>query len=420
MPFAQETQLPDGPLVLTHAMAQAHTVALGVFVDVGSRDESLAEAGLAHALEHMLFKGTAEYDALALNERLDQLGGTANAFTSRERTCFHIHVMREDWPEALRLVASMLLAPSLPDDEWAKEREVIFSEMAMVEDAPDEWAMEQHMQALFPDSALGRPVLGGRASLSAVGRTELESFLRTHYRPPGLVVAAAGGIDHRELVEAVAAIAWPEATGGRSTRGPEAPASGVQALMRDSGQAHLVLSYPGVTARSPERPVAWVANQILGGGVSSRLFREVREKRGLAYHVGSHLAPLSDIGVWTVTCDTDPERLEACIEVIADTLATFADGVSEAELARAKRQLQIQMRMGMDSVEGMMLYLGGRLDEDALQSPEEWAEAVQRVSLADLRAWARSRLSQPPLWTVSGPKAAVGQAEVRLRAANGR
>ena len=420
MPFAEETQLAGGPLVLTHAMAQAHTVALGFFVDVGSRDESPAEAGIAHALEHMLFKGTQDLDALALNERLDLLGGTANAFTSRERTCFHIHVMREDWPEALGLVASMLLKPTLPADEWTKEREVIFSEMAMVEDAPDDWAMEQHMQALFPGSSLGRPVLGGRDSLSAVGRSELTSFLQAYYRPPRLVVAAAGGIDHRALVEAVQAIGWPQAGDGQVARVPVAPASGVQALVRDSGQANLVLSYPGITAASPERPVAWVANQLLGGGVSSRLFREVREKRGLAYHVGTHLALLSDVGVWTVTCDTEPERLDACIEVITATLEAFADGVAEEELARAKRQLQIQMRMGMDSVEGMMLYLGGRLDEAELLSPDDWVQVVQGVSLTALRAWIRAHLSQPPLWTVSGPEAAVRRAEHRLRAVNAR
>jgi predicted Zn-dependent peptidase len=420
MPFVQETQLAGGPLVLTHAMAQAHTVALGFFIDVGSRDESPAEAGIAHALEHMLFKGTRAYDALALNEQLDQLGGTANAFTSRERTCFHIHVMREDWPEALTLMASMLLQPTLPADEWSKERDVIFSEMAMIEDAPDDWAMEQHMQALFPAASLGRPVLGGRDSLSAVGRGELEAFLQAHYRPPRLVVAAAGGIDHRELVAAVDAIAWPQAGEGRVARTPVSPASGVQALVRDSGQAHLVLSYPGITAASPERPVAWVANQLLGGGVSSRLFREVREKRGLAYHVGTHLASLSDVGLWTITCDTEPERLDACIAVIHDTLAAFADGVSEEELVRAKRQIQIQMRMGMDSVEGMMLYLGGRLDERALLSPDDWVQAVQGVSLTAVRAWIRTRITQPPLWTVSGPGAAVRRAEHGLRAVNAR
>ena len=420
MSFAEETDLPGGPRVVTHAMAHAHTVALGFFVDIGSRDEAPAEAGIAHALEHMLFKGAGDLDALALNERLDQLGGTANAFTSRERTCFHIHVMREDWREALGLMASMLLAPALPEDEWTREREVVFSEMAMIEDTPDEWAMEQHMQALFPGSPLGRPVLGERASLSAMGRRELAAFLQAHYRPPRLMVAAAGGIEHRDLVRAVGAIAWPQAADAHLHRAPVVPASGVQALVRGSGQAHLVLSYPGIAADSAERPLAWLANQILGGGMSSRLFREVREKRGLAYHVGTHLAPLSDVGVWTITCDTEPERLEPCIEVIAATLDTLADSLSEGELDRAKRQLQIQMRMGMDSVDGMMLILGGRLDEDRLRSPDEWARAVQRVTLAEVRDWIRARLSQPPLWTVSGPEAAVRAAEHRLRAVNAR
>jgi predicted Zn-dependent peptidase len=418
MLFSEETQLPDGPLVVTHTMPEAHTVALGFFIDVGSRDESPAEAGIAHALEHMLFKGTKDLDAIALNERLDQLGGTANAFTSRERTCFHIHVLRRDWPEALALLADMLRQPALPADEWVKEREVIFSEMAMVEDMPDDWAMEQHMQALFPGTAMGRSVLGYRDTLSVADRDTLESFLRAHYRPPRLMMAAAGGVAHAELAEAVAGIGWPGGESGRIVRASVQPAAGVQLLPRHSGQAHLVLSYPGIAAASTERPVAWLANQLLGGGMSSRLFREVREKRGLAYHVGSHLALLSDLGVWTVTCDTEPDRLDECIGVIAGTLKSFAETLTAEELARAKRQLQIQMRMGMDSVEGMMLYLGGRLDEPLLRSPDDWAEAIELVSVDVLRDWIRTHFSHRPLWTLSGPEAALGRAERSLQAAN--
>jgi predicted Zn-dependent peptidase len=420
MSFIEETQLAGGPLVVSHTMPQAHTVALGFFVDAGSRDETPAEAGIAHALEHMLFKGTRDLDAIALNERLDQLGGTANAFTSRERTCFHIHVMREDWPEALGLLADMLRYPALPADEWAKEREVIFSEMAMVEDMPDDWTMEQHMQGLFPDAPMGRSVLGRRDSLQAADREMLASFLHAHYRPPRLMVAAAGGIGHEALAEAVRRIDWPQAGAGQVSRSPEAPASGIQLLPRDSGQAHVVLSYPAVAAASVERPLAWLANQLLGGGVSSRLFREVREKRGLAYHVGSHLSLLSDLGVWTVTCDTEPERLGESVAVIADTLAAFPGSLDADELERARRQLQIQMRMGMDSVEGMMLYLGGRLDEPVLRSPDGWAAALQQVSVGAVQDWIHAHLASRPLWTLSGPEEALRRGADSLRAANTR
>jgi predicted Zn-dependent peptidase len=418
MAFVEQTQLAHGPLVVSHAMPQAHTVALGFFVDVGSRDETSAEAGIAHALEHMLFKGTRELDAIALNERLDQLGGTANAFTSRERTCFHIHVMREDWPEALALLADMLRYPALPADEWTKEREVIFSEMAMVDDMPDDWTMEQHMQGLFPGTAMGRSVLGERRSLQAADREALAAFLHAHYRPPRLMVAAAGGIEHEALTEAVLRIDWPQEVGEPASRAPVQPVSGVQLLPRESGQAHLVLSYPAVPATSIERPLAWLANQLLGGGASSRLFREVREKRGLAYHVGSHLSLLSDLGVWTVTCDTEPERLGESVAVIADTLHTLADSLTEDEVNRARRQLQIQMRMGMDSVEGMMLYLGGRLDEPSLRSPDAWAAAMQQVSIEAVQDWIRSHLTQRPLWTLSGPEAALQRGEDSLHAVN--
>ena len=146
----RETQLTNGPLVVTHAMPESQSVALGIFINTGSRDETAAEAGISHALEHMLFKGTRHHDVHALSELLDGLGGNANAFTARERTCFHIRVLHEDWPEALALLSEMVLHSTVPEEEWGREKEVIFSEMAMVEDTPDEWVMDEHIRALYP------------------------------------------------------------------------------------------------------------------------------------------------------------------------------------------------------------------------------------------------------------------------------
>ncbi|TLS68137.1 insulinase family protein [Mariprofundus erugo] len=402
--FYQETRLPGGPLVLSHSMPEAQSVALGIFVDIGSRDEVEGQAGMTHALEHMLFKGTQCMDVDQLAEKLDELGGNANAFTSRERTCFHLHVLHEHWQEALAVLTDMVRIPALPEDEWEREREVIYAEMAMVDDTPEEWIMDQHVEALFPEHALGRPVLGTHESLAGITAASLRDYLKKHYSDGNLLIAAAGRIRHDELVAALADYSWPVTGGAKERSQPGAPVQGLQALERDGEQAQMVLSFPGITVTSDERPLAWLANQVLGGGMSSRLFREVREKRGLAYGVGSHLSMLTDTGVWSVTCGSEPERAAECAVVLQQVLDDFADTLKEDEVERAKRQLEVQFRMGLDSVEGQMLYLGGRLDEESLYSPQQWLEQIRAVDVEMVRQWARARLAEGALWSIAAPK----------------
>ena len=395
-----------GPLLLTQAMPGAQTTALGVFLDVGSRDEPEEWAGIAHALEHMAFKGAGRLDADALGAALDELGGTANAFTTRERTCFHMRVLREDWQRALDILCDMVMAPRLPEDEWAREREVIHAEMAMTEDAPEDWAFDRHLEALFPGQPVGRPVLGRRETLARMTRDDLAAFRERGYRPPRMLVAAAGAVDHDELAAFLSGRDWP-APGDAVLRRPARMRGGVQRLARDDEQAHLVCSFPGIAAASHERPVAWIANQMLGGGMSSRLFREVREKRGLAYGVSSHLSSLSDVGVWTVSAGVEPARLGECAGVVREVLETFADTAGTEEFERARRQLEVSMRMGMESPEATMMQLGARLDEAEVRPQSWWVERVRETTLDAVRAWAGERLSAPALWTFSGPEAAL-------------
>jgi len=398
----RETQIQNGPLLMTHAMPETQTVSIGVFLNVGSRDECDTEAGIAHALEHMLFKGTREHDVHALSELLDELGGTANAFTARERTCFHMRVLREDWRRAVSALCAMVLTPTLPENEWQREREVIFSEMAMAEDVPEDWVFERHVEGLFPDQALGRPILGTRATLSNFSGTELGSFLESRYRPPRMLIAVAGCVDHAALLEHLSTYDWPQASVSveRETARMHA---GVQKLERNDEQAHIVCSFPGISSASDERPVAWLANQMLGGGMSSQLFREVREKRGLAYGIGSHLSSLSDAGSWTISASTDPDRLVECTKVIRDVFDSCCDELNSAGLRRAQRQLEVSMRMGMDSTDANMMYLGARFDEEQVLPQHEWVERVQQVELEELQSWANTHLGAPALWSFSGP-----------------
>ncbi len=420
--FYQETQLDDGPLVLSHAMPQSQSVALGIFIDVGSRDEVARLSGISHALEHMLFKGTQQMDVHQLAEKLDELGGNANAFTSRERTCFHLHVLHEHWQEALDILMQMVSEPALPEAEWQREREVIFAEMAMVEDSPEEWVMDQHLEALFPGHSLARPVLGSHASLSGLNAKDLAQYLQHWYRAPRLLIVAAGHIEHDDLIAAVAERDWRETTdvGGDTANTSRQPvtglASGVQALARNGEQAQIIASFAGVTAASAQRPVAWLANQVLGGGMSSCLFREIREKRGLAYGIGSHLNALVDTGTWSITCGTEPDRAAECVSLLAELLADFAANISADDVQRSKRQLQVQFRMGLDSVEGQMLYLGSRFDEASLLSPMQWLQQIQAVDVETVREWAADRLSAPALWSIAAPEQALEKICARIPA----
>jgi len=408
-PFYHETQLNDAPLVLSHHMPHSQSVALGIFIDVGSRDEMAQLSGITHALEHMLFKGTAQLNVHQLAEKLDELGGNANAFTSRERTCFHLHVLHEHWREALHILMAMVREPALPQEEWLREREVIFAEMAMVEDTPEEWVMDQHLEALFADHALARPVLGTRATLDTFSATDLSDYLQHWYRSPRLLIVAAGHIEHDELVAAVNDVAWQPATHAEPRQSVTSLASGVQALPRAGEQAQIMVSFPGITSASEQRPQAWLANQVLGGGMSSCLFREIREKRGLAYSVGSHLNSLSDTGTWTITCGTEPSRAAECVGLLTELLHDFAARISVDEVERSKRQLQVQLRMGLDSVEGQMLYLGSRLDEKELLSPLQWLEDIQAIDVEQVRRWASEQLSSAVLWSVAAPEQELSQ-----------
>jgi len=402
-----DTLIPHGPRVLSRPMAHTQSVALGLMVNTGSRDESPEQAGIAHALEHMLFKGTAKLSVDQLSQQLDLLGGAANAFTSRERTCFHIRVLHEDWRQALDILMDMLLEPALPQDEWQREREVIFSEMSMVDDAPDEWAFERHMGSLFPDHTLGCPTLGTRDILNTFDHTTLRNFLQQRYRPPRLQVMAAGRVDHQQLCDAVASRQW-DGGGDQPVRKQATMQTGQRTrLPRDIEQAHIYATFPGIPAASSERPQSWLANQMLGGGMSSLLFREVREKRGLAYSVGSHLSTYQQQGMWSISCGTEPALMGECQQVIEDALQHYCEQIDEGALHRAKRQMEVQLRMAMDSVDGQMMALSARFNEDEVIDPLEWSRRIRATTAEEVQSWVKAHLSQPSAWTFCASQQAL-------------
>ncbi|MDQ6965205.1 MAG: pitrilysin family protein, partial [Mariprofundales bacterium] len=325
----------------------------------------------------------------------------------RERTCFHIRVLHEDWQQALAILMDMLLEPALPQDEWQREREVIFSEMSMVDDAPDEWSFERHMGSLFPDHALGRATLGSRDTLNTFDHNTLRHFLQQRYRPPRLQVMAAGRIDHQQLCDAVAEREW-SGGGEQPPRRAAKMEMGQRTLLpREIEQAHIFVTYPGIPSASMERPQAWLANQMLGGGMSSILFREVREKRGLAYSVGSHLSTYEQQGLWSISCGTEPALMGECQQVIKDALYQYSDHIDEEALHCAKRQMEVQLRMSMDSVDGQMMALSARFNEDEVIDALEWSRRIRATSRDEVQAWIKRQLSQPAAWTLCASQKAL-------------
>jgi len=402
----EQTLLNNGLTIASNHMPKAQSVAIGIFMDVGSRDEAAHQAGISHALEHMVFKGTDKLDVHQLAESLDNLGGNANAFTSRERTCFHLHVLHEDWQEAVGLLSDMLLHPALPEEEWQREREVIYAEMSMVDDNPDEWVYDQHLSQVFDGQNMGKPVLGSKETLAAFSAQDLRDYLNQHYRGGNVLIAAAGRIKHQDLVAQIEQSEWGKAKqASRVSRKESNVCVGKHEMARPMEQAQVVASWQSLNITSADKPTAWVANQLLGGSMSSILFREIREKRGLAYSIGSHLSMYSDTGLLSISCSTMPEQLETCLNVLHETIDDICSrGVPADMIQRAQRQLTVQFRMGMDSVEGSMLQLGALLDERVIYSPLEWVEKVQAVEPEQVQYFLNKHFTAEAMWTIAAPE----------------
>ncbi len=379
------------------------TGALAFFVRAGSRDEQEREAGFAHAVEHMLFKGAGPWDVEALARAMDALGGGVNAWTSRERICVHALFPADAWQEAWELVSQLALAPHFPAEEWARERGVIFAEMAMVEDDLPEWAADRHWESAFPDG-FGRPVLGRRETLAAASVEDLRAFHQRSFGAPRLLIAACGGISAEAVMDAAAALEVPQAAAKAEPSRP-AFAPGARCFARRSEQVHILISALHEPLRDRQRAPAALANQVLGAGMSSMLFQEVREKRGLAYSVGSHWDRYEQLSVWTVEASCAPEVAKECAEAVATTLQRFVgENVSETRLALARKQLTASLRMSLDRPLRVLERLGDAFLEEphAMQEELDW---VQETDASSVRALAETVWGEELAVSVAGPEA---------------
>jgi predicted Zn-dependent peptidase len=368
-------------------MPEVSSVSIGFFVGTGSRDETTAQAGISHFLEHLLFKGTPRRSARQIAEAIDAVGGDMNAFTSKEHTTFYTRTLAEQLPLALDILCDILVDPALRAEDVDAERQVILEEVLMHLDEPGDVAEERLLDALFPDHPLGREVLGLPDVIAAVGVPEIRAFFDRHYLPGNLVVAAAGDLDHEEVLDAV-----ERRLAGRSGGRPPvrvAPSSLVHSLdvvTRDTEQAQLMVGMRAPDRHSDRRFALAALNHSLGGGVSSRLFQAIREERGLAYSVVSDRSAFEDAGALVISLATSPDHVHEVLGLVHGILDDLArDGVSERELEVAKGHLKADLLLSLEDSGARMSRIGGSLMlYREVLAVEELLRRIEAVSLEDV------------------------------------
>ena len=409
----KRTVLPSGLRVVTEQIAGARSVAVGVWVGVGSRDESPTLHGCSHFLEHLLFKGTPQRSALDISAEMDGVGGEFNAFTAKEYTCFHARVLDQDLPMAVDVLGDMLTSSLLLPEDVEAEREVILDEIAMHDDDPDDVVHNLFAEQAWGDSPLGRPIAGTVESITRMTRAQVDRFYRRHYRPERMVVSAAGNLDHATLVRLVTRAfgrggflaGQAEPVTARVAATSRRTAGGVRSAIRPLEQVNIVLGVNGLTRSDDRRFALGVLNTALGGGTSSRLFQEVRERRGLAYSVYSFASHHADAGLVGVSVGCLPAKLDDVLATVRTELAKVAEhGITAEELVRGQGQLRGGLVLGLEDTGSRMSRLGkAELVYDDLMSLDEVIRRIDAVTLEDVHDVASRLFRQQEILAVVGP-----------------
>ena len=405
-----------------------HSASVGVWVDVGSRDEGPSVAGAAHFLEHLLFKSTPTRTAVEIAQAVDAVGGELNAFTAREHTCYYAHVLDTDLELAVDLVADVVLRGRCAADDVEIERDVVLEEIAMRDDDPEDTLGDVFLSAMFGTHPVGRPVIGSADSIAAMTRAQLHSFHMRRYTPERMVVAVAGNVDHDEVVALVREHFGPRLVRGRKSvcRRARAPAGcrvgrRLQLVNRDAEQTHLSLGVRTPGRHWEHRWALSVLNTALGGGLSSRLFQQIRETRGLAYSVYSTVDTFSDSGALSVYAACLPERFDEVVRVTTDVLEAVAgDGITETEYRIAKGSLRGGLVLGLEDSGSRMNRIGrSELNYGTHRSIADTLAKIEAVTLDEVNAVARKLLTRPYGGAVLGPQTSKRSLPQPLRALAG-
>ena len=405
--FYDRTVLDNGITVITERIDAVRSVALGIWAAAGSRDELPAEAGISHFLEHMMFKGTPTRSAKEISEAFERLGAEVNAFTSKEYTCYYSRVIDRHLPEAFGILADMVVDSQMDEEACRSEREVVLEEISRAEDTPDDKVHDLFAQALWPDHPIGRPVLGRKETVGGFLPADALSYTGRRYRSGDIVVAAAGNVTHAEIVELAMKLLAGVPQGSRAEREVRTPVPDRHLCVatKDTEQAHICWGTFGVTADDDDRFAQSVLDAVLGGGMASRLFQEIREKRGLAYAVYSYSSPYVDTGAFTIYAGTRPDNTEQVVRLIAaEVEKVIENGITAEELDRARESVKGHLVLGLENTNTRMVRLG-RAEVGGLEilSIDELIERYGAVSLDDVQRVARATLGGPRTLALVGP-----------------
>jgi predicted Zn-dependent peptidase len=414
------TTLPSGLRIVTDRMAHLETASIGVFVGAGSRHEQAAEHGLSHLLEHMAFKGTERRSAREIAEEIEMVGGDLNAATGTEHTAYYAHVLAADVPLALDLLADVLIGSTFEEEELEREKSVVLHEIRAVEDTPDDLIFEMLNAAAFPDQPIGRPILGTAEQVSRFDRDAISTYLSTHYRAGTIVIGAAGALEHEPVCnEAVRRFSALLSTGAEIEALPARYLGGDKRVKRRLEQVHIAVGFEGMPYTHPDFYAAQIFANATGGGMSSRLFQEVREARGLAYSISAFHWAYSDTGLFGFYAATDAKNSEELMRVALDCLGKAALDLSETEIRRAKAQMKVSLLAALESP-------AARCEQAARQmmafnrvlTRDEIISAIDRLDGGQIRAAGARALQSAPTIAAIGTVAKVftpDRVSMRLR-----
>jgi predicted Zn-dependent peptidase len=400
----QMTTLDNGLRVVTDTVTSVDSVALGAYFAVGTRHETMEQNGLAHLVEHMMFKGTGRRTASQIAETIEGIGGHMNAYTGREVTGYYFHVLKDHVPLTLDVLADMIQGSVFDPKELERERGVILQEIGMTADTPDDLIYDVFQTVAYPGQTLGAPILGDVERVTSMPRSAIIDYVRQFYTPARLIISAAGHIDHDDFVAQVVALFTALPANTQAAYRPAAYQGGEDRRAKDLEQAHLMLGYRGIARTDPRYYQAVALAHILGGGMSSRLFQEVRERRGLAYSIHAFHSAYRDDGTLAIYAGTGETQVAELIGAVTDILSTYANSISEAEVTRTQQQLRANLLMARES-------MATRADQNAkhlmfhdrLFDADELRARITALTPANIGALAREILATPLTLAALGP-----------------
>ena len=398
------TKLQNGLRIITDTVPSVGSVALGAWVGVGTRNEDMRYNGAAHMVEHMLFKGTKKRNALDIAQQIEDAGGSMNAYTSREVTSYHMHMLKDDMALALEVLSDMVCNSVMPEEEIERERHVILQEIGMCHDTPDDLIFDNYYETAYPDQALGAPILGRADIISSMQRQPLMDYVHRLYNPENIVLSAAGAVDHDDFVKIAQDKFGALKTGEKAQSISADYKSGEHRTEKELEQSHIIMGFKGVSRLEDDFYAAQALSSILGGGMSSRLFQEIREKRGLVYSIFSFHSSYADDGLFGIYAGTGPNDLEELVPVMCDEVLKVCDDLSEIELKRAVTQMKAGLVMGRESMmtradqqAKYLIFRDQKIDIEAL------VEKIDALTVNQIKNVGRRIFSSKPTLAALGP-----------------